>query len=189
MRKAILATFALLIAQSAWSSVPDRIHTLDLSNISKPAVKAVNPIIDISQVIPRGVTPGASDQEQTQQIQSELGQRLVDSLFNGQAFRQSDLGKITTQVEESTRPSISIPSASPRAKPQRLDFEIKAIERKASFLYDGFISTRFVYLMDSQTLESSVVTPISETTRLSFLNTTPIGGVESISSLNLNYSW
>jgi hypothetical protein len=176
---------------TAYGSIPDRMTTLDLQQFVRPITVEGPGIADLTQIIPRNMSQGATDDIQAEQFKTELSQRLFDSFFNGKFFRNTAVGAVTTKVEQAVSPTIQVaPSGrGSQNKPQTMGFELKAIEKKATLTYDGILTTHVVYLMDPQIVQTSMSAPVASNTTLSFQYTTPVSGNDSTETVNLNYNW
>jgi len=133
-----------------------------------------------AKFIPTNMTPGNNSSLFTSQFESGIGQKVTDYFFNGDFFRSSIVGKMTTRFEKFSQTTILTAGKDQQGKKINLEFQIKAPERQAVLSYNGFLRSEFIYAVDQSSFKWTLSRLISARTTIAWTNiAAPVSGISS----------
>jgi hypothetical protein len=106
------------------------------------AVKSQQVALDAGQVIPVDMKPT----DNASQVFSRLADRGMTAFFNSDSFRDSQLGKTTTQVQEDLKTEIIVGDQSnPKSIQHKFNINFEVFQAMAQMTYTGFTNLKIKY--------------------------------------------
>jgi hypothetical protein len=188
----VLSTsFVALNSSICFATVPDAPSNFDISN-----VKPVYPIDDsifskenINKFCPSSLTPTTDQTNVATQLGTSISQKWADTYLKDALMQQSTFRHINNKVEEVSKKSITITSASPSSIEQKINFNVKAIEGIAVAAYEGYFHSEAIYKASANSISWNFSKPVSRSTTLAICNTTSVSEFNPSSKFNLTYSF
>jgi hypothetical protein len=112
---------------------------------------------DIQKVIPQDMQPSSSGG----QVAAKILDRSVNSYFNSDAMRRTDIGRTATTVEKSMATDVSFGGQQPESIHHSVKFAIQPAQTQAKLSYTGVTNADLTYKATSSTANFEVREPVS----------------------------
>lgn len=186
---ASVATMAVVLSPfaSSLAAIPARVKSLDLNEFKPRPVEITlfNKEL-LTTYLPKNLKPTRDASKLQTQIQNDVGQKVIDSFFNGEFFKKTSVGRLTHRVQEAAQQSVTLGQTNEGIE-QKVDFQLRAMERQAVVRYQGTLHSNLTFQMDTNTLSLAVSKPLGKATTLSLTNAMPLGANSTAGSINLTY--
>lgn len=144
-------------------------------------VKAEEKKFDMNQVVPLDM-PATDD---GQQVFSRVADRGVTSFFNSPDIRQSSLGRVATQIEESVNQEVSLGEKG--SVQHKLNFNLQAFQSIARIQYTGYANLAVEYKSKESLMGFEIFENIGENKQM-VLNH-KINPEQRLSSMDMRWSF
>jgi hypothetical protein len=167
-QKILTASISLMILSSqVLASIPfrDRGVNIDLSLVSMSCSGAG---IDFSRIaqfsldeytskdISKMIPTNMAASNDTGHVASQILDQSMQSLFNSESFKTSDIGRSTHKIEKSMQQDVTIGGSAPDSIQHNFKFNMQAAQGKALIDYSGFGHAQISYQVASQELNLEV---------------------------------
>ncbi len=119
---------------------------------------------DVSMMIPTNMAAS----NDTGHIASQILDRSMQSLFNSEYFKSTDLGKTSHKVEKSMQQNVTIGGTAPNSIQHNFKFNMQAAQGKALIDYSGFANAQLSYQVSSQELNLEIYHHLSGNVKLAY---------------------
>ena len=175
----ILVLVAQLISSQLLASIPfrDRGVRIDLSLVSQSCsgtgidfsrIAQYSPEAYSSQDVSMMIPTNMAASSDTGHVASQIIDRSMQSLFNSEVFKTSDIGRTTHRVEKSIQQDVTIGGSSPHSIKHTFKFNMQAAQGKALIDYTGFTHAQLSYQASSQELNLEVYRHLTSTMRIAY---------------------
>jgi len=129
------------------------------------AVKSQQVALDAGQVIPTDMKPT----DNASQVFSRLADLGMTAFFNSDAFRGSQLGKTTTQVQEDLKTEIIVGDQSnPKSIQHKFNINFEVFQAMAQMTYTGFTNLKIKYKPIASEVDFEISEKLDESRDLVF---------------------
>ncbi len=136
---------------------------IDFSRIAQFSLKEYSSQ-DVSKMIPTNMAAS----NDTGHVVSQIFDRSMQSLFNSDSFKASDIGRSTHKIEKSMQQDITIGGSSPNSIQHNFKFNMQAAQGKALIDYSGFAKAQLSYQAASQELNLEIFHHITSNMKVAY---------------------
>ena len=155
---------------------------IDFSRIAQFQPDGIS-VQDVSRMIPTNMNPSNNGS----QVASQIFDQSMQSLFNSEAFKASDLGKTTHKVEKSMQQDISIGGTAPDSIKHNFKFNMQAAQTKAAIDYSGFGNAQLSYKASGQELNLEIFHKVSNNMKIAYNHINTPNDQRDMVSFNLGF--
>ena len=112
---------------------------------------------DIQKVIPQDMQASSNGS----QVAAKILDRSVNSYFNSDAMRKTDIGRTATTVEKSMATDVSFGGQQPESIRHSIKFAIQPAQTQAKLSYTGITNADLTYKATSSTANFEVREPVA----------------------------
>ncbi len=175
MKSLLVFTIIILGQALAMGSIPNSSQSLVVVEPPMPTgEKEVFSKENINKYLPTDLSPTTDQVALGTQLETKMGQRIFQGFLDGDTFKKSKLGRVTESVKEAAAKSVSVGSPTTGVV-HTFKVQVQAIERFARLDYTGFFDSNLIYAATDNSAKFTVTKPVSKTTSISFVESTPEG--------------
>ncbi len=181
MRLKLISTIVAtqFLAAQVFASIPrqDRGISLDLNLVSSAysqngidfsSMAQIRPdglsSEDVSRLIPLDMPANSS----TDLVVTHIADKSMHSFFNSRAFKSTNIGKTSHQVEQAMNQNVTIGGSAPNSIKHNFKFNMQATQQKASVDYTGYTNAQLSYIASTQEVNLEVFRAVTTNVKLAY---------------------
>ncbi len=138
---------------------------------------------DVSMVIPTDIPATATGG----QVASHIADKSMQSYFNSESFKSTNLGKTSHSVEKSIQQDVTIGGSSPDSIQHNFKFDMQAAQQTARINYSGYTNAQLSYKASGQELNFEVYRNLAKNMKLAYNHINSPNDQRDVVSLHLGF--
>ena len=138
---------------------------------------------DVSRMIPTDIPATANGG----QVASHIADRSMQSYFNSESFKATNLGKTSHSVEKSIQQDVTIGGSAPNSIQHNFKFNMQAAQTTARIDYTGYANANLSYKASAQELNLEVYHNLAANMKLAYNHINSPSDQRDVVSLRLGF--